>query len=101
MAIRIFDAKDLLEDFPAVLGYRGWYVGPTNDSGVASRPTRNDSEKFSVARVARNMPKSKSEKQCKSTTCCFEGDVVCMPVTSNGGSTALTTAVTCSKVGSA
>ena len=36
--------------------------GPTKESGLDNRPTTKDSEKFSVARVARNMPSSSNEK---------------------------------------
>ena len=38
---------------------------PMKDKGVESRPTRKAREKFSVARVARNMPSRRREKQCR------------------------------------
>ena len=34
---------------------------PTNDRGADSRPTNSESEKFKVARVARNIPRRSSE----------------------------------------
>ena len=36
-------------------------VGWTNAKGLARRPTRNDSEKFNVASVARAMPRISNE----------------------------------------
>ncbi len=40
-----------------------------NDSGVDRRPTNNEREKFSVANVARNMPKSSRENDCRRRYC--------------------------------
>lgn len=67
-------------------------VGPTNESGAANRPTRKESEKLRVARVARNMPKSSKEKHCRSNVCCFEGEAKRMMLASNGGRSVLMTA---------
>jgi len=39
---------------------------PMNDSGVDRRPTNREREKFRVANVARNMPKSSKENDCRS-----------------------------------
>ena len=41
-----------------------------NESGVDRSPTNKDSEKFRVANVARNIPRSKSEKHWISIWCC-------------------------------
>ena len=41
--------------------------GPTKESGLESRPTNRESEKFSVARVARNIPSKRSEKHWRSS----------------------------------
>ena len=43
---------------------------PTKDRGVASNPMRKASEKFNVARVARNIPRRSSEKHCRRRRCC-------------------------------
>lgn len=42
---------------------------PMKDSGVDRSPTNRESEKLSVASVARNMPSSRSEKHWMSTRC--------------------------------
>jgi len=39
---------------------KGW---PRKERGVESRPIRNAREKFRVARVARNIPRRRREKQ--------------------------------------
>jgi len=39
---------------------KGW---PRKEMGVESRPIRNAREKFRVARVARNIPRRRREKQ--------------------------------------
>lgn len=40
-----------------------------NDSGVERRPTNNESEKFRVASVARNMPRTSRENECRRRRC--------------------------------
>ncbi len=45
--------------------------GPTNVKGVESRPTNRASEKFSVARVAKNMPRRSREIHWMRTWCCI------------------------------
>jgi len=42
---------------------------PINDNGVDSRPTNNEREKFRVASVARNMPKTSKENECTRRWC--------------------------------
>ena len=49
--------------------------GPTKERGAASNPMRNASEKFSVARVARNIPSRSSEKHCRRRRCCAVNEV--------------------------
>jgi len=42
---------------------------PMNDRGAERRPTNNEREKFRVARVARNMPSKRREKEWNSKWC--------------------------------
>ena len=52
-----------------VLLWDGMPSGPTRESGEESKPTKKDSEKLTVAKVARNMPRSSREKHLKRRRC--------------------------------
>ena len=43
--------------------------GPTKDSGNDNKPIKNEREKLIVAKVARNMPRRRSEKHLKRRRC--------------------------------
>ena len=59
-AFLVFDGNTSLASIEGEKGF------PIKDRGVDRRPTNSEREKLSVARVARNMPRRRSEKDWRS-----------------------------------